>query len=79
MYETPASEFRLSRLADGAERTPSGPEILLCTAGGFSLRSAAGTLDLASGQSAFVPVSEGAYSVSGQGSLFRASVGSDHG
>ncbi len=79
VYETPASEFRLSRLADGAERTPSGPEILLCTAGGFSLRSAAGTLDLASGQSAFVPVSEGAYSVSGQGSLFRASVGSDHG
>ncbi|MFJ9819981.1 mannose-6-phosphate isomerase, class I [Streptomyces sp. NPDC101151] len=74
VYETPIDEFRLSRyvLPEGGtahDLTLDTPQILLCTAG--SVR--AGELELAPGQSVFVPADEKA-EVSGAGTVFRATV-----
>ncbi|MBO1338069.1 mannose-6-phosphate isomerase, class I [Streptomyces sp. VRA16 Mangrove soil] len=74
LYDTPIDEFRLSRfvLPEGAaphDLTAATPQILLCTAG--TVR--AGELDLAPGESAFVPAGEKA-EVSGVGTVFRATV-----
>ncbi|MGR8010205.1 mannose-6-phosphate isomerase, class I [Streptomyces hypolithicus] len=74
LYATPIDEFRLSRhvLAEGAAPStlPSAtPQILLCTAG----RVRAGELDLAPGESAFVPAGE-VVDLSGTGMVFRATV-----
>ncbi|WP_055532537.1 mannose-6-phosphate isomerase, class I [Streptomyces graminilatus] len=74
IYETPIDEFRLSRYVL-PEATPARdltlptPQILLCTAG--SVR--AGDIELAPGQSVFVPANEKA-EVSGPGTVFRATV-----
>jgi mannose-6-phosphate isomerase len=80
-YDTPAGEFRLSRLElrDGesfrAER-PAGPEILLCVAGHALARSAHGqTHEVTKGDAFFVPANEGAYELRGVGTTFRAVVG----
>jgi mannose-6-phosphate isomerase len=80
-YDTPAGEFRLSRLelAHGmnyrADRR-AGPEILLCIAGRVFVRDARGQAhELSKGGALFVPASEGAYEVSGAGTTFRAAVG----
>ncbi|MFE0422464.1 mannose-6-phosphate isomerase, class I [Streptomyces sp. NPDC058953] len=78
VYDTPAAEFRLSRLAlapDGATRdlTSAGPQILLCTAG----RVTAGELTLGPGDSVFVPAGDKAEisgADGGPGTLFRATV-----
>ncbi|MEU3603500.1 mannose-6-phosphate isomerase, class I [Streptomyces sp. NPDC006798] len=78
VYDTPAAEFRLSRLVlapDGAPRdlTSAGPQILLCTAG----RIAAGELTLGPGDSVFVPAGDKAEisgAGDGAGTLFRAMV-----
>ncbi|MFC7309973.1 mannose-6-phosphate isomerase, class I [Streptomyces monticola] len=74
VYETPIDEFRLSRFVLTTDSTPrdltaSTPQILLCTAG--SVR--AGELELAPGESVFVPAGEKA-EISGNGTLFRATV-----
>ncbi|GAA2347401.1 mannose-6-phosphate isomerase, class I [Streptomyces kunmingensis] len=74
VYDTPIDEFRLSRYVrpEGApahDLTAATPQILLCTAG--SVR--AGELDLAPGQSAFIPADE-KVQVSGDGTFFRATV-----
>ncbi|MGW0737892.1 mannose-6-phosphate isomerase, class I [Streptomyces sp. NPDC002851] len=74
VYETPIDEFRLSRfvLAEGAapsDLTTRTPQILLCTAG--SVR--AGELELAPGESVFVPAGDKT-EISGNGTLFRATV-----
>ncbi|MDX3457694.1 mannose-6-phosphate isomerase, class I [Streptomyces sp. ME02-8801-2C] len=74
VYDTPIDEFRLSRYVL-TQTTPTRelalptPQILLCTAG--SVR--AGDIELAPGQSVFVPANEKA-EVSGPGTLFRATV-----
>ncbi|MGW1194103.1 mannose-6-phosphate isomerase, class I [Streptomyces sp. NPDC002559] len=73
-YETPVDEFRLSRfdLSPGAAPvalTRDAPQILLCTQGATK----AGALDLAPGESVFVPAGE-EVEVSGTGTLFRATV-----
>ncbi len=72
VFETPAPEFRLSRWVVTGRVTPErrGPEILLCTAGEVSL----GGVVLKPGESAWVPASEGPYSLAGEGELFRATV-----
>jgi mannose-6-phosphate isomerase len=70
-YETPAREFRLSRVVvRGApvERSVRGPEILLATEGAVN----AGRLVIAKGQSAFVPASTGSYTLAGEGTVYRA-------
>ena len=80
-YETPAPEFRLSRLElrDGtpfcADRR-DGPEILLCVAGPVVARSFQGEArELAQGAAAFVPASDPVYELTGNGTVFRAAVG----
>jgi mannose-6-phosphate isomerase len=80
-YETPAAEFRLSRIEFAlgasfrAERRV-GPEILLCTAGRLVARTAHDEVhELAQGGALFVPASDRAYEVIGAGTLFRATVG----
>jgi mannose-6-phosphate isomerase len=80
-YETPAGEFRLSRLElrDGesfrADRR-AGPEILLCVAGHAVARSVDGrTLEMVKGGALFVPAGDGPYDLSGTGTTFRAAVG----
>ncbi|MBF5042755.1 mannose-6-phosphate isomerase, class I [Aggregicoccus sp. 17bor-14] len=79
VFETPAPEFRLSRLQlrPGARVSPArrGPEILLCTEGEVRVSLAGQQLALSRGESAFVAADEGAYSLEGQGVLFRSTVG----
>ncbi|RKT16787.1 mannose-6-phosphate isomerase type 1 [Streptomyces sp. 1114.5] len=79
LYPVPIDEFRLSRFAlDGVEREIDGrtPQILLCTEGAARLTAADGTvLDLARGQSAFLPATGAPTRLSGSGTtLFRATV-----
>nr|BFD92351.1 mannose-6-phosphate isomerase, class I [Kitasatospora sp. Xyl93] len=79
LYPVPIDEFRLSRFVlDGTGREIDGrtPQILLCTEGTARLTAADGTvLDLARGQSAFLPATGTPTRLSGSGStLFRATV-----
>ena len=70
VYDTPAREFRLSRLTlDGTlRRDVHGPEILLVTEG--SVRTGGQTL--ARGAAAFVPANSGQYALEGTATVFRA-------
>ncbi len=70
VYDTPAREFRLSRLTvDGMfRREVHGPEILLVTEG--SVRAGDHTLER--GASAFVAANSGEYSLEGTATVFRA-------
>lgn len=72
VYPTPFPDFRLSRLdVNGSlELQRLGPDIVLCTAGRVTVNG----LPLERGASAFAPFSDGALTVSGQGTLFRATV-----
>ncbi|MFE7531126.1 mannose-6-phosphate isomerase, class I [Kitasatospora sp. NPDC057542] len=79
LYPVPIDEFRLSRFTlDGVERSMDGrtPQILLCTEGAARLTGADGTvLELARGQSAFLPATGTPTRLSGTGTtLFRATV-----
>ncbi|NJP68894.1 mannose-6-phosphate isomerase, class I [Streptomyces spiramenti] len=79
-YETPVSEFRLSRrrpaATDAPVVLPSGrPQILLCTEGTVRLTGEDGAVtELAPGCAVFVPASATAPACSGEGTLFRATV-----
>ncbi|MEU7605732.1 mannose-6-phosphate isomerase, class I [Streptomyces sp. NPDC040724] len=79
VYESPIDEFRLSRflLAPGGVSrvlSTAAPQILLCTAGSATARSAtAGELPLTPGESVFVPAGE-KVELSGNGTVFRATV-----
>ncbi|MEW5740349.1 MAG: mannose-6-phosphate isomerase, class I [Myxococcota bacterium] len=77
IYETPAPEFRLSRIdVAGPVGLPrSGPDILLVTKGEVELSCGGEVLDLAQGESVFVGADEGALTLDGQGRVFRAAVG----
>jgi mannose-6-phosphate isomerase len=70
VYDTPAREFRLSRIAcsGSVERDVSGPEILLVTDGA----AFAGDVRLEKGQSLFVPGSAKRYVLRGNGIVYRA-------
>ncbi|MFJ7247448.1 mannose-6-phosphate isomerase, class I [Kitasatospora sp. NPDC098652] len=79
LYPVPIDEFRLSRFQlDGVRREIDGrtPQILLCTEGAVRLTAADGAvLDLARGQSAFLPATGAPTRLSGTGAtLFRATV-----
>jgi mannose-6-phosphate isomerase len=69
-WDTPAREFRLSRLQvrGSVTRMVTGPEILLTTEGSVQ----AGSMSLPKGASAFVPASTGEYELTGNGIVFRA-------
>jgi mannose-6-phosphate isomerase len=83
-YETPAPEFRLSRI-DLREQPfhgeLRGPEILLCVEGQASVelahRSPATPRLLRRGQACFLPASLPSYELRGSGRVFRATVGSE--
>jgi mannose-6-phosphate isomerase len=70
VYDTPAREFRLSRVTAPAERAVRGPEILLCTAGDVRVDDR----PLPRGGAAFVPASAGRWRLSGEGTVYRATV-----
>ncbi|MFJ3787830.1 mannose-6-phosphate isomerase, class I [Kitasatospora sp. NPDC090091] len=79
LYPVPIDEFRLSRFTlDGREREIDGraPQILLCTAGTARLTAADGTvLELARGESAFLPATGTATRLDGAAAtVFRATV-----
>ncbi len=70
VWETPAREFRLSRIdldagGEAVTRTSRGPEILLCTQGTVEIVPADGSAPvvLPPGASAFVPATTGDYAV----------------
>ncbi|WP_437720135.1 mannose-6-phosphate isomerase, class I [Sorangium sp. So ce861] len=81
IYDTPAPEFRLSRIElDAASSWRAddrrGPEIVLCTRGQASLVDARGAAQrLRQGGSIFVPFASGSYAIEGEGQFFRATVG----
>ncbi|OJT17635.1 mannose-6-phosphate isomerase, class I [Archangium sp. Cb G35] len=79
VYPTPTDEFRLSRfqLRPGVSARPErrGPEILLCTEGSARLSSGGETLALPRGASVFVSAAEGAYTLEGEGVVYRATSG----
>jgi mannose-6-phosphate isomerase len=80
VYRTPAPEFELQRfdlLPNQAVKVGDrrGPEILFCEHGQLNVRCAAERLTLARGQALFVAADEPSYELSGEGALFRASVG----
>ncbi|MFJ6139432.1 mannose-6-phosphate isomerase, class I [Kitasatospora sp. NPDC092286] len=81
LYPVPIDEFRLSRFVlDGRDRLVDGrtPQILLCTAGTARLTAADGTaLDLARGESVFLPADDTATRLTGTATgttVFRATV-----
>lgn len=80
VFDTPAPEFRMSVLeltgADGPiELPPRGPQILLCTAGTVLAHDQAGSVQLTQGRSAYAGVRDGTATVSGEGTVFRATAG----
>jgi mannose-6-phosphate isomerase len=80
-YETPASEFRLSRIELRSDTNFSanarlGAEILFCVAGRLTAHAPRGPgCELTRGTAIFVPASDGAYALDGAGTIFRAAVG----
>lgn len=70
VYETPAREFRLSRLrvSGSLARDVDGPEILLTTEGSVH----AGDVAIERGAAVFVPASTERYTLTGEGVVFRA-------
>jgi mannose-6-phosphate isomerase len=75
-YPVPVRDFRLTRfeLGAGASTIDGGvPQILLCTSGSVELSDVDGTtLVLGRGRSAYLPASQKAVTVTGRGTLFRA-------
>ena len=70
-------EFTLTRMAlnDARVLQRRGPEILLCTAGEIQVSAAADRQTLRQGDSLFAAFNEGPLSLTGRGTVFRASVG----
>jgi len=76
VYATPAAEFRLSRLEVTQPVTLErwGPDILLVTGGEVRASADGRTETLKQGDSVFVPFRDGAVTVEGAGTVFRATV-----
>ncbi len=80
VWDTPAREFRLSRLnlrGQRVAREVTGPEILLCVQGEVTIATGDGSpsVALTQGAAAFVPGSSGSCELGGTGTVFRATVG----
>lgn len=77
VYETPAAEFRLSRVdvAGPVTLARRGPEVLLVTRGAVEATCGGEVLDLAQGESIFVGADEPTLELDGDGRVFRATVG----
>ena len=89
-FDTPAAEFRLSRLTlrpglgsgvpdgSGVPIASSGPQILLTVDGEVTVTdSAGGTLSLSRGKAAWVPAAAGTVFLSGAAVVFRATTNVD--
>jgi mannose-6-phosphate isomerase len=78
-YPTAVDDFRLSRLDLGDQPTAlpgGGPQIVLCIAGEVRLRDRSGhELELRRGQSAFLAAADAGVSITGHGTMLRATVG----
>ncbi|MBN1687041.1 MAG: mannose-6-phosphate isomerase, class I [Spirochaetales bacterium] len=80
VFQTQAEEFRLSRISvlpesPYREQGERNVEILIVTGGACSLRCGTGDgLELAGGESVFVPAAAGAYEITGAATVFRATV-----
>ena len=78
VYYVPVDDFEMSvtRLSDVRCRMPGlGPRIVLCLEGRATLHTQGGeVLEIASGQAAFVPASDGVLRASGEGRVVQASV-----
>ena len=77
-FDTPAPEFRLYLLDVAASLAlpGTGPAILLCLDGACTLRAASGQqLDLARGDSCFIPFADGPVQATGQARLAQATPG----
>lgn len=70
-------DFALQRIDSAVDRpiVRSGAAILLCTAGGFAVRSGEEAVELSSGDAVFVGADEPLPHVSGDGALFIATTG----
>jgi mannose-6-phosphate isomerase class I len=82
VYRTSAPEFELSNFEIRAQETPRvtdrrGPEIVFCEQGKLELACGAERLSLAQAESLFIAAAEPAYTITGEGRLFRAAVGRD--
>ncbi len=80
IYRSPAAEYQLSRLFP-APSSPfrsgdrRGPEIVFCYRGQVRAAGTSGpAVELARGDSVFIPFGAGAYSLEGEGVLYRASL-----
>lgn len=76
IWDTPTSEFRLSRLAlkrGALAPVRRGPEILLCVEGSAEVNGA----PLKKGEALWLDAADGGYSVTGSGTVFRATAGVD--
>jgi mannose-6-phosphate isomerase len=80
VFETPAEEFRLGRITVSEKKAykaqgDRNAEILIVIEDSCSLRSGTGDgLELAKGESVFVPASAPPYEIAGPATLFRATV-----
>jgi mannose-6-phosphate isomerase len=82
-WQPPVPDFALSKIRVGGTPTtlarqpgdPAGPEILLCTSGAVSVSSDGGSLNLRSGQSAFLSATASPAVLAGRGEVYRATVG----
>ena len=80
VYQTPAAEFELQSFRVLPGERPSitdrrGPEILCCERGNIIVTVAGESMSLAQGQTVFLTATDPDYTLSGEGALFRASVG----
>jgi mannose-6-phosphate isomerase len=74
VYDTPASEFRMSRIrvaGEPATLDPAGPQILLVVDGELTVAGAGDPIRLARGRSGWVPAGV-AVTLSGEATAFRA-------
>jgi mannose-6-phosphate isomerase len=76
-YRSPVPEFALTRIEAGEDpvERPAGPRIVVVLEGRVRLEAAGHGLELAAGQSAWVPAGDGALAVSGRGLAYEATVG----
>ncbi len=79
VFHTEAPEFRLSYVDVAGPLTLArrgGPEILLVTQGSVRVRAGGQELDVPRGGSAFIRAADPDYELTGEGRVFRATVGS---
>jgi len=78
VFDAPAEEFRLSRVVVGGDEPVAfagdGPEVLLCMEGSVTVVSDGAAVQVPKGSSAYVPASAGGTTLTGAGTVFRATV-----